>query len=224
MAKKGLSRLFWILISIVIFLVLASSGYLVYHYFFDESVVGEDATSDKKDSEAPAPVDEGPNAGEGGGGGELGDLGGESYGGDADDAVSNVNSEVPIEQTNPYEFVEPSATLELLDFDYVIVEEDLLKITSITYKVYNLNVVSIGLDILLYLYDDEDEDSQKGFVRGQVSVGTLNYGESITETSTVSAYYRGNLDVEKVFKVTLIGYLLDQSYNLGSVSEEQIFE
>jgi len=224
MTKKGVSRLIWILIAVVVLIFISTGSYLVYHYFFDDRIAGVDAPSERKDSEEAAPVDEGPDAGEGGeplgDGVDLGDGGGGGGGEEGSDAGSESSSE----QTPLQEFVEPSATLELLDFDYVIVEEDLLKITSITYKVYNLNVGSIGLDILLYLYDDEDDDSQKGFVRDQVGVGTLNYGEDIIETSAVSAYYRGNLEIEKVFKVTLIGYLLDQSYNLGSVSEEQIFD
>ncbi len=223
MSKKGMGWLLWVLIVVVILILVFFGGYLVYHYFFDDMVVGEDAPAERKDSEAPAEVDDGPDSGEGGReleGGDGGDVGG---GGGVEEG-SEAGSEDEIEQETLQEFVEPSASFELLDFDYEIVEDDLVKITSIEYTVYNLNIASIGLDILLYLYDDEDDDSQKGFVRDQVRVGMLQYGEDITETSEVSAYYRGNLDTEKVFKVTLIGYLFDQSYNLGHISDEYLFE
>lgn len=226
MMKKGISRLLWVFIILIIVMVFAFIGYFVYDYFFEDEIVGEDTPKEKQDSEAAYIIEEGEGEGygEGEGMGEAGNAGAGGEGGGGGEGGEDLEEGSEPEEGTVEEDVEPTATLRLLDFGYEIVEGDLVKIISISYSVYNLNVGPMELELLLFIYDDEDDDSKKGVVRDQVRIGALEYGETLTDASSVSAYYMGDLETEKIFKVTLIGYLSDQSYNLGSVFEEVLFE
>ncbi len=228
MMREGVSRLLWVFIILIIVMVVAFVGYFVYDYFFEEEIIGEDTPKEKQDSEAVDIIEEGEGEGygEGGGAGEGGNAGGgeSGDGGEGSEGLEGDSESSELEEGYMGEDVEPTATLRLLSFDYEIVENDLVEVTSISYSVYNLNVGPMELELLLFIYDEEDDDSKKGVVRDQIYVGMFDYGETITDTSSVSAYYTGDLETEKIFKATLIGYLSDQSYNLGSVSEEVLFE
>ncbi len=112
----------------------------------------------------------------------------------------------------------PSAQLSILDYEYEIIDFNTAKINSLTYQVENQNV-GVSLELLVYIYDENDDQTKKGLVRDQISVGQLSYGEVKTDTVSVNAYYNGNLAIEKTLKITLIGYIGSSSYNLGSVTE-----
>jgi CheY-like chemotaxis protein len=119
---------------------------------------------------------------------------------------------------------DPTGAVSLLDYSYTILGPDLVEVNTITYQVQNINTGPMDIELLLYIYDESDDESKKGLVRDQIAVGVLGFGESKTETVDVSAYYRGELDSEKVFRITMIGYLSDQSYNLGFSTTQILFE
>jgi hypothetical protein len=149
-------------------------------------------------------------AGRGGGGGGGGEAG----------AAGSVEEKT---DAPGKEEKEPEGTLNLYNLDFEVVESDLAKVSSISYGVYNLDMGPMNLELLMYIYGDEDDDSQKGLVRDQIHIGQLSIGEKLEETIDVSAYYRGDLTKTKTFKLTLIGYYLDKSYNLGSTQRQLTF-
>src|SRR3989338_2562754 len=109
---------------------------------------------------------------------------------------------------------EPSASLQLLDFEYEVVNEDLVKITSLTYHISEMKI-PMNSELFLFIYDDDDESSLFGLVRDQVRIGYVDYGQVISQTSSVSGYYQGDLSSQKNVKLALIGYFADQSYTLS---------
>lgn len=117
---------------------------------------------------------------------------------------------------------EPSANLNLLDFEYEIVEKDLAKVKSITYNIRDMNI-PMNCELFLFVYDENDDDSNKGLVRAQIRIGYLDLGQTIEQKSTVSAFYRGDISTAKTLKLSLVGYLTDQSYTLASDESEAIF-
>jgi hypothetical protein len=157
-------------------------------------------------------VEETKEGGDGGGGGGGG-------GGSEGDPGSDSSTENKIEIDEG----DPEGTLHLYDIGYTIVESDLVIVDSISYGVYNLNMGPMSLELLVYIYGEDDDDSDKGLVREQIQIGQLGVGQKLEETIDISAYYRGDLSGDKTFKLTLIGYYVDKSYNLGSVSTTVIF-
>ncbi|MBW2983823.1 hypothetical protein KY361_01805 [Candidatus Woesearchaeota archaeon] len=159
-------------------------------------------------------------SGPGGGGGESGE--GAGTGEIPPETPPETPDEPPPE--TPDELPEtPIATLSLLDFDYEIVDSDTAKVTSLTYGVENSNIASINLELLIYIYDENDDISKKGLVRDQIQIGELRFGESVTDTAGINAFYSGNLAAEKTLKITLMGHISGEGYNLGSVTEDVLF-
>lgn len=155
---------------------------------------------------------------EGGGGGGPGGAGESGEG----TAPGEIPPETPPE--TPDELPEtPIATLSLIDFDYEIIDSDTAKVTSLTYRVENINIASINLELLIYIYDENDDISKKGLVRDQIQIGELRYGESVTDTVDVNAFYSGNFAAGKTLKITLMGHITGEGYNLGSVTEDVLF-
>jgi hypothetical protein len=117
----------------------------------------------------------------------------------------------------------PTVRLTLDDFTYQVVSSDTARVTSITYTVVNQNVGLTNLELLIHIYDENDHASKKGLVRDQVNIGQLAYKETKTDTASVMAYYKGDISTEKTLKISLIGYISGESYNLGSVTDSVLF-
>ena len=117
---------------------------------------------------------------------------------------------------------EPSASLQLLDFEYEVVNEDLVKITSLTYHISEMKI-PMNSELFLFVYGDNDDEALFGLVRDQVRIGYVDYGQVISQTSSVSGYYQGDLSSQKNVKLALIGYFADQSYTLSTDSRNVLF-
>jgi hypothetical protein len=74
--------------------------------------------------------------------------------------------------------------------------------------------------MLVYIYDEDDDDSKKGLVRDQFYV---NY-EKGAITKSINAYYKGDLSTEKVLRLSLIAYTGGDSYNLEAITANINFQ
>jgi cytoskeletal protein RodZ len=124
--------------------------------------------------------------------------------------------------TNTSTTSQGTALLELLNYSYELNEQGHVKLNSITYKINN-NFDTIKMDILLYIYDIEDNEAKKGLVRDQINLGTINLNQTITATKSVNAFYVGDLSKEKTVKINLIGWVGARSYQLASNSKQALF-
>ncbi|MBW2981035.1 hypothetical protein KY360_06485 [Candidatus Woesearchaeota archaeon] len=241
MRKRGLSKSTLILDTLIIVVLISAVGYFIYSSFLGDNALGIRTPAETIEEQTPEEViDEQPSEEEieeeeearrfwgewgsgpsGGGGAGSTPAGGAPSGGTGDTGTTN---ETPPEEPEPPEEEEtPTATLSLLDFDYEIIDYDTAKVTSLSYSAVNSNVGSVTLELLIYIYDENDDASKKGLVRDQIHLGELGYGESVTDTVAVSAYYTGDLATEKILKLTLIGYMGGESFNLGSVTQDVLF-
>ncbi len=158
--------------------------------------------------------------GGGGGSGEIIIINSGAGGGGGGGGTGTTTNETSTEpETEPEPEETPTATLILNDFEYELISYDTAKVTSLSYTIQNDYEDSLTLNLLVYIYDEHDDISKKGLVRDQISLGSIGYKETITSTEAVSAYYVGNLAAQKTLKLTLIGYVSGESYNLASVTE-----
>ena len=219
-------RTITLIIDILIIVVLIFSvGYFIYSYFPKEKSPTEIPTLKTRYKEAfQEEIAENTTEEEEEGlkmGGYWGDFGEGPGGGAGGEGTTPTG--LPPETPEEEEPETPTATLSLLDFDYQIIDSDTVKLTSLTYRVENSNAPSINLELLVYIYDENDDISKKGLVRDQIQIGELRFRESVTNTVDVNAFYSGNLAAQKTLKITLIGHIAGESYNLGSVTENVLF-
>lgn len=238
MAKRGVNRSTLILDILIIIVLVSAIGYFIYGSFLGDKAPGIKTPAETREEQAlgeeiakqPAEEEEeeeprrfwgewGSGPGGGGAGGAPGE--GAPGGGTGDTGTTNETTEP--EEPEPLEEETPTATLSLLDFDYEIIDADTAKVTSLSYSVVNGNIGPVTLELLVYIYDENDDASKKGLVRDQIHLGELGYGESVTDTVSVSAYYSGNLATEKILKLTVIGYMSGESFNLASVTQDVLF-
>ncbi|MFH1641265.1 MAG: hypothetical protein ABIC04_00020 [Nanoarchaeota archaeon] len=117
-----------------------------------------------------------------------------------------------------------SSSFALLGFETEIIDSELAKVNSLSYKIRNQGIGLVNLELLIYVYDEDDDSSVKGLVKDQISIGQLDYQDTVEDTVSVDAFYNGDISTEKTIKLTLIGYVVGASFNLASVSEEFIFK
>ena len=231
MAKNLRNKLTLIMDILIIIILVFSVGYFIYCSFPKEASPTEIPTLKTRYKQAleqeeigEENITEEEEEGlrmEGGGGGGPGGGGGEGEGTTPGEIPPETPDEPPEAPDEPPET--PIAALSLLDFDYELVDSDTAKVTSLTYRVENSNIASINLELLVYIYDENDDISKKGLVRDQIQLGELRYGESVTDTVDVNAFYSGNLAAGKTLKITLMGHISGEGYNLGSVTEDVLF-
>ena len=96
-------------------------------------------------------------------------------------------------------------SLDILDYEYSIIDDDWAKVTSVTFRVTNGASNGLYPLILIYLYGEEDDSSIKGLVRDQINIGTLVFpGKTITRTDNIDADIKGDLTTGKTFKLSLV--------------------
>ena len=117
---------------------------------------------------------------------------------------------------------EGEALLSLQDFDYRLISPTKVEITSISYQIKN-GIAPMKMELLLYVFDEMDDSSQIGLVREQMSLGHVDYQQTVQDTVDISALYDGNLNSEKNIRLTLIGYVGGGSSNLVSDTQEVLF-
>lgn len=107
--------------------------------------------------------------------------------------------------------------IDIIDYEFRIVEDGWAKVTSITYKISNGASYGIYPLVLIYLYDEGDDESIKGLVRDQINMGSLLIpGSSVTRTESIDADIQGNLAEPKILKLSLVN-----SYKVHSQTLDQ---
>ena len=79
------------------------------------------------------------------------------------------------------------------------------------------------MEVLVYIFDQNDSEDKKGLVREQIWFGSVSAGQVIPTIKEISAIYLGDLSIEKEIKISLISHKDGNSVNLGTDSQTILF-
>ena len=134
------------------------------------------------------------------------------------------NSDIQLNQTVLSVDNEETFTgiIALGGINYQILQSNKVEIDSISLTLRN-NLEPMSLEVLVYIYDLNDDGDKKGLVREQIWFGSVENNQIISTTKETSAIYLGDLSTEKEVKISLIGYKDGNSVNLGTDSKTFLF-
>jgi hypothetical protein len=133
--------------------------------------------------------------------------------------TQNMNFTLVDEIENVEEF---TGTLSLRDITYTKIQSDKVEITSMDI-IFRNPFDEMSLEILVYIYDQNDSEDKKGLVREQIWFSSVDKNEVVSTTSELSATYLGDLSGNKEVRISLIGYNGGNSINIASDRQTILF-
>jgi len=116
------------------------------------------------------------------------------------------------------------ANISLLDFSYEKINDTRFEVKGIKYKIENNGMNITNLKLLIYVYGESDSSTIKKEIKDILLVENINYKESITHSSIISAYYDGDFPYEAIVKTDLIISTSEENKTISFDERKEIIE
>ena len=108
------------------------------------------------------------------------------------------------------------ANLTIIGFNYEVINETLLEVQGIKYKLSNQGKNLSDLQLYIYVYTD----GSKGDIKEKVNIRDLSYLEEVTSSIIADAFYEGGINDYIFVEIDLIY----ENETISSSKKEKLFE